>query len=113
MNNGKDDSAGTIVTIIIVVLFGWWFFSSIGNQSGDTESGSENYSEYQDDSSNSRESDPEGYYESQGYECTDDCSGHDAGYEWADDNGVCDEYYSDGNSESFDEGVQSYSEENC
>jgi len=48
-----------------------------------------------------------------GYECTSDCSGHEAGYEWAEDNDVCEEDYDGGNSESFAEGVRSYSEDNC
>ena len=48
-----------------------------------------------------------------GYSCSYDCSGHEAGYEWAQDNDVCDEYYDGGNSESFAEGVRSYAEDNC
>jgi len=48
-----------------------------------------------------------------GYTCSDDCSGHEAGYEWAEENDVCDEYFDGGNSDSFNEGVISYSEENC
>lgn len=48
-----------------------------------------------------------------GYDCTSDCSGHQAGYDWAEENDVCDESYDGGNSESFAEGVISYAEENC
>jgi len=48
-----------------------------------------------------------------GYECTSDCSGHEAGYDWAYDNDVCDTEFDGGNSESFAEGVRAYSEENC
>ena len=48
-----------------------------------------------------------------GYECTDDCSGHEAGYQWAEDNDVCDEEFDGGNSESFNEGVRSYAEDYC
>ena len=47
-----------------------------------------------------------------GYECTYDCSGHEAGYEWAEDNDISDEYDCDGNSDSFNEGCTSYVEEN-
>jgi hypothetical protein len=46
-----------------------------------------------------------------GYECTDDCSGHEAGYEWAGDNGIDDEYYCSGNSVSFEEGCTAYVQE--
>ncbi len=47
-----------------------------------------------------------------GYECTEDCSGHEAGYDWAEENGIHDEYDCDGSSNSFNEGCLSYVEEN-
>jgi len=37
--------------------------------------------------------------------------GHDAGYEWAQQNDIRDVNYSNGNSESFNEGVRQYAEE--
>lgn len=45
--------------------------------------------------------------------CSYDCSGHDAGYEWAERNGI--ETLNDcaGNSNSFIEGCESYVEENA
>lgn len=46
-------------------------------------------------------------------DCTSDCSGHDAGYEWAQDNDICDPSYDNGNSNSFNEGVQAYAYDNC
>lgn len=46
-----------------------------------------------------------------GYECTEDCSGHEAGYEWAEDNGIDDPDDCGGNSESFIEGCQAFAEE--
>lgn len=46
-----------------------------------------------------------------GYSCTDDCSGHEAGYNWADENGIDDPDDCDGNSDSFIEGCQAYAEE--
>ncbi len=46
-----------------------------------------------------------------GYECTDDCSGHEAGYEWAEENGIDDPGDCGGNSNSFIEGCESYAEE--
>jgi len=47
-----------------------------------------------------------------GYECTDDCSGHEAGYSWAEQNGIGDPGDCGGNSQSFVEGCRSYAEEN-
>lgn len=46
----------------------------------------------------------------EGYECTDDCSGHEAGYEWAEENGVSSESDCGGNSSSFEEGCAAFVE---
>jgi hypothetical protein len=46
-----------------------------------------------------------------GYSCTNDCSGHEAGYNWAEENGIDDPDDCRGNSDSFIEGCQSYAEE--
>lgn len=47
-----------------------------------------------------------------GYECTDDCSGHQAGYEWAEQNDINDEAACDTPAQSFNEGCQSYIDNN-
>ena len=46
-----------------------------------------------------------------GFPCTVDCSGHEAGYEWAEENGVTDSYSCGGNSNSFIEGCEAYADE--
>lgn len=49
-----------------------------------------------------------------GYPCTKDCSGHEAGREWAEEHGITQDdvdNYS-GNSNSFKEGMQSYVDNN-
>lgn len=46
-----------------------------------------------------------------GYACTSNCSGHEAGHEWAEENGIDNEDDCSGNSESFIEGCKSYVEE--
>lgn len=46
-----------------------------------------------------------------GYVCTQDCSGHEAGYEWAEENDIEDPDDCGGNSYSFIEGCESYAEE--
>lgn len=48
-----------------------------------------------------------------GYECLEDCSGHEAGYEWAEENDIDDIDACDGNSNSFNEGCQAYVKENA
>ena len=45
-----------------------------------------------------------------GYECTVDCSGHEAGYAWAEENGITDPGDCGGNSQSFIEGCIAYTE---
>ncbi len=51
-------------------------------------------------------------YRFMGYSCLDDCSGHLAGYRWAQRNGIDDEDDCTGNSDSFIEGCLAYVEEN-
>lgn len=46
-----------------------------------------------------------------GYSCTQDCSGHEAGYEWARDKGISDPDECSGNSNSFAEGCRAFAEE--
>lgn len=47
--------------------------------------------------------------EADGYSgCTDDCSGHEAGFEWARDNDLADESECSGDSNSFVEGCEQF-----
>lgn len=46
-----------------------------------------------------------------GYPCTDDCSGHEAGYNWAENKGIESPDDCGGNSSSFIEGCKAYAEE--
>jgi hypothetical protein len=47
-----------------------------------------------------------------GFECTDDCSGHAAGYEWAKEHDIEDEANCpEGNSQSFHEGCIAFTED--
>lgn len=46
-----------------------------------------------------------------GYGCTVDCGGHEAGYDWAEREGVTDADDCAGKSWSFEEGCRSYAEE--
>lgn len=45
-------------------------------------------------------------------ECIDDCSGHEAGFQWAEENNVTDPENCGGRSDSFIAGCQAYAEEN-
>ena len=46
-----------------------------------------------------------------GYICTLDCSGHEAGYQWAEDHDIDDADECGGDSQSFIEGCRAYAEE--
>ena len=46
-----------------------------------------------------------------GYACTVDCSGHEAGYNWAEEHDITDPDQCGGNSQSFIEGCRAYAEE--
>lgn len=50
-------------------------------------------------------------WESRNYPCTSDCSGHEAGYAWAEKNNIYDSSDCDGKSQSFIEGCYAYVEE--
>ena len=47
----------------------------------------------------------------EGFECTQDCSGHQAGYEWAEEQGITNPDDCGGKSESFIEGCIAYAEQ--
>lgn len=48
---------------------------------------------------------------SDNWSCTEDCSGHEAGYEWASEQGITDPDDCGGNSDSFIEGCEAYANE--
>jgi hypothetical protein len=56
-------------------------------------------------------SDPVHTITSNNWECTEDCSGHEAGYEWASVHDITDPEDCGGNSDSFIEGCQAYANE--
>lgn len=57
---------------------------------------------------------PNSYVEAMGTsECTSDCSGHEAGWEWAERYEICSLEYDNGKSVSFDEGVHAWAKVNC
>lgn len=45
-------------------------------------------------------------------QCIDDCSGHEAGYDWAEERGITDADDCGGKSQSFIEGCETYADEN-
>lgn len=63
------------------------------------------------DSINNEDYDEDELITSDNWECTGDCSGHEAGYDWADEEGITDPSDCSGNSDSFIEGCEAYANE--
>ena len=80
---------------------------SLSEEYSDLEFGGESYEEYDErrDSYGGRR----GSLAGRG--CTDDCSGHQAGYEWAERKGIADPEDCGGRSWSFIEGCRAYAKE--
>lgn len=88
------------------------------NQTSNYSSQNQTEDEYSEDDLIFEDEDEE-YYNKEdgtlyfhGYECTDDCSGHEAGYNWAEEKDIDDIDNCGGNSQSFIEGCQAYVDEN-
>lgn len=105
--------------LIVVAAFFPFFMSACGGSGGSSGAGyryadtAPSAAEFDEDAARDRAVDDLSYesYSSIGqpYGCTDDCSGHEAGFEWAKEGGLTDgSCYSE--SESFNEGCQAYAD---
>lgn len=108
------------VYLLLVIFFLYFtgFFNTdkatSSKHSEDTyyNSSDSSYDNYEVDAYSNEDSYAEGTFSNYSdYPCTDDCSGHEAGYDWASEQGITDPDDCDGNSDSFIEGCQSYAEE--
>lgn len=104
--------------IVAFFLFIFLIFNSSSSSSTTTNNNpatTTNSDYYPDEDIESEtEEDDSNQLEFNGYPCTENCSGHEAGYEWAEENGITQDdvdNYS-GNSNSFMEGMQSYVDDN-
>lgn len=110
---------GWIIGIAIIWLIFSGFNSLVGSStttSGSSGTSTSTFYESSDNNieSNQTEEDTNTDLEFNGYPCTVDCSGHEAGFDWAEEKGITQDdvdNYS-GNSDSFREGMQSYVDEN-
>jgi hypothetical protein len=92
----------------VVLLLGFFAITFIGCTPEQNDSGVESQSEVDSPAVKGEETNQTFH----GNTCTDDCSGHEAGYNWAEEKGITDPDDCGGNSNSFIEGCQSYAEEN-
>ena len=96
----------TILPLIfwgVVLLLGWFFL--VHNHHDNSEHSNES------STPEAHEADSFGSLQFHGQPCTVDCSGHEAGYQWAEDHDITDPEDCGGNSQSFIEGCQSYAGE--
>lgn len=112
----KSNSFGCAGLVLLVLALGYCSradratrsavpAASIGSNPGFVK-GNETYNEFDA----RRDALNTGFY-SGGYGCTDDCGGHDAGYQWAEDHDIDDPDDCGGKSWSFEEGCRAYAEE--
>ncbi len=110
------------IAIFLLVVYGFGSNSSdystnLDYKDYETKSDQDEYIE-----SDPSESENSSYYENDSYYyeepitsdnwiCTDDCSGHEAGYAWAEENYIIDPADCGGNSNSFIEGCEAYANE--
>jgi len=104
MSANSGSGCGTVV-LVSVVLF------SLGRACSDDYPA--DGSSYNEPAVESPEPPSMNGLEFHGYECTVDCSGHQAGYDWADQHAIDDENSCGGNSESFIEGCKAFVQENA
>ncbi len=93
---------------IIGIIIAIFALSSLG---GSSSGGSYNYDDYEEVNYEQDVYDSSDRITSDNWECTVDCSGHEAGYEWAANNGITDPNDCGGNSDSFIEGCEAYANE--
>lgn len=103
------------IFVFLTAFLAVFIFSGCSDDSYNSYNEYNDYENYENnDDSFSVEETGSDEYEVQtfnGYECTDDCSGHEAGYNWAEEKGIIDPEDCGGNSSSFIEGCESYAEE--
>lgn len=105
MEDENNNSVKTILWIAGIIFLVWLLFFS------DNSSKSERITE-DFENGNSIDMEVDRSITSDNWECTGDCSGHDAGYEWASDNDISDPSDCGGKSTSFIEGCEAYANEN-
>ncbi len=109
---------GTIMSILkgaiylgLFLLFIFWVSSSGGNKSGSSSGTGGTYGRYDEYEYPASQDYEEPLITSDNWNCTGDCSGHDAGYKWAAENGIGSPDDCGGNSDSFIEGCEAYANE--
>jgi hypothetical protein len=104
MEENRDKSLDFIFWIVAGLVVGWLLFFSDKKEP--------EYITREFKNGNSLEVEVDDSITSDNWDCTGDCSGHNAGYEWAADKGIDEPGDCGGNSVSFIEGCEAYANEN-
>ena len=94
-------------TLLVVIIIGIIYLLLVASSPKKTK-----YIERDFKNGNHIEVEVEESLTSDNWDCIGDCSGHWAGYEWAEDRGIYDPEDCGGNSISFIEGCEAYANEN-
>lgn len=105
MEEENNDTFKTILWIVGIIFFVWLIFYS--DKNSEPERIREKFN-----NGGVIDVEVDDSITSDTWECTGDCSGHDAGYEWASENGIADPSDCGGKSVSFIEGCEAYANEN-
>ncbi|NCS97222.1 MAG: hypothetical protein GW762_01360 [Candidatus Pacebacteria bacterium] len=104
-NESFKSGLGSVISYGAFIIFGLFLLRGCTSSGSSSSGGGRYYDDY----------DSYDYYEepvtSDSWDCTSDCSGHEAGYEWAEDKGITDPDDCGGNSDSFIEGCEAYANE--
>jgi len=98
------DNIGSFISWALFIAFCIWLYTSLNEKKPQ-------YIKEQFQNGRSIEVPVDNSITRDNWECTGDCSGHEAGYEWAMDQGISDPSDCGGNSESFIEGCEAYANE--
>ncbi len=105
MEDENNDTIKAILWVAGIIFFVWLIFFSEKNNGAERiteEFNNGGVIDMEVDDSITRDT----------WECTSDCSGHDAGYGWASENDITDPSDCGGKSVSFIEGCEAYANEN-
>lgn len=117
MQAARENMKALVFWVVVIGALIWWDHSQSSTPSSasprvsnSTDSDASYSSKSYDRSVDSSSSDSRTF---DGYTCTVDCSGHEAGYQWAeehdiDDEEACDTAADHSNSPSFGEGCKAY-----
>ena len=105
MEEGNNNTIKTILWILGIIFFVWLVFFSDKNKEPE-------YIRREFNNGSVIDMEIDGSITRNTWECTSDCSGHDAGYEWASENGITNPSDCGGKSASFIEGCEAYANEN-